>query len=197
MTPWDMAPASPTTSALKLTKLRFAASQLLAQQSFPGVNRGNPIQLSLDMNCPPRHCLHCYHPDKPSMSVGHASSGCPHKDSMCTICHKVDHLTSACAWTAQSAFTAPEPRSLIPVNERLSSQKQPRRDRNRPSKRGRLGGGGPARMQGAATTSAAPPPPRSAAAVAASVATALSPPRKQTVNRIVMEDGSVTFQLRK
>ena len=28
---------------------RFAASQLLAYQSFPGINRGNPIQLSLDM----------------------------------------------------------------------------------------------------------------------------------------------------
>jgi hypothetical protein len=41
---------------------RYAASRLLAQQAFAGVNRGNPIQLSLDMSCPPRHCLHCYHP---------------------------------------------------------------------------------------------------------------------------------------
>ena len=150
---------------------RFEASRLLARQTFPGVNRGSPIQLSLDLGCPPRNCLHCYHPDKPSRSTGHTASECPYKDSMCTICHQEDHLTSACSWQNQSTFKAPAPSSYIPVQDRISARHHPGRERQRPSKRGRRGTSGSLRGDQGASSAAAPRSatvPRSAAAVAAS-----------------------------
>ena len=178
---------------------RFEASRLLARQTFPGVNRGSPIQLSLDLGCPPRNCLHCYHPDKPSRSTGHTASECPHKDSMCTICHQEDHLTSACAWQNQTTFKAPAPSSYIPVNDRISARHHPGRERQRPPKRGRRGTSGSSRGDQGAPAAAAPRSamPRPAAAVAADVASALTPPRATAVNRTVQADGSITFQLRK
>ena len=58
-------------------ELRFHACQLLAHQSFAGINQGNPLQASLDVGCPSRNCFHCYHPDNPSLSKGHTQASAP------------------------------------------------------------------------------------------------------------------------
>ena len=90
-------------------ELRFHACQLLAHQTFAGINQNNPLQVSLDVGCPSRNCFHCYHPDNPSLSKGHISSECPNAGGMCTLCHLDDHLTSACSWSKRSAFQPPPP----------------------------------------------------------------------------------------
>ena len=111
---------------------------LLGGKRFPRLNNGQPIQLSLDVGCPNRHCFHCYHRDHPSFSKGHLSRDCLNTHKLCLVCHLLDHLTSACPWVEeQGTVNLRPPRSTIPV-EQLSQPLEPARaERRRPSKRHR------------------------------------------------------------
>ena len=182
--------------------LRFRACQFLAYQTFPGINQSNPLQVSLDVGCPTRHCFHCYHPDNPSLSRGHTSSDCPNAGGMCTICHLLDHLTSACSWSKRSAFKPPPPRSTIPVQDRIGRTPQPRHERNRAgkrdsrtpnpetNKRGRRHPGHLGRVPAAHFAHPPQPPqPHQAAAPAT--------PPKSRVLRSKQADGSITLSLQK
>ena len=182
--------------------LRFRACQFLAHQTFPGINQSNPLQVSLDVGCPTRHCFHCYHPDNPSLSRGHTSSDCPNAGGMCTICHLLDHLTSACSWSKRSAFKPPPPRSTIPVQDRIGRTPQPRHERNRAgkrdsrtpnpetNKRGRRHPGQLGRVPAAHFAHPPQPPqPHQAAAPAT--------PPKSRVLRSKQADGSITLSLQK
>ena len=182
--------------------LRFRACQFLAYETFPGINQSNPLQVSLDVGCPTRHCFHCYHPDNPSLSRGHTSSDCPNAGGMCTICHLLDHLTSACSWSKRSAFKPPPPRSTIPVQDRIGRTPQPRHERNRAgkrdprtpnpetNKRGRRHPGHLGRVPAAHFAHPPKPPqPHQAAAPAT--------PPKSRVLRSRQADGSITLSLQK
>ena len=118
---------------------RLKTSLLLGGKRLPGLNNNQPIQVSLDVGCPARRCFHCYHPDHPSFSVGHLARECHNTHKLCTVCHQLDHLTSACPWIeAQVTLNLPPPRSTIPVEQRLSQPLEPaREERRRPYKRNR------------------------------------------------------------
>ena len=95
--------------------------------------------MSLDVGCPPRRCFHCYHPDHPAFSRGHTSRDCPNTNKLCLVCHLLDHLTTACPWIEeQVAVQLPPPRSIIPIEDRLSQPLEPARsERHRHLKRHR------------------------------------------------------------
>ena len=83
--------------------MRTSASILLSRRAHPGINGGKPLEVSYVWDVPKLTCPICYHPDHPEgfsrnhpKERGARKAKCPNKESVCSLCHKNDHLIAEC-----------------------------------------------------------------------------------------------------
>jgi hypothetical protein len=83
--------------------MRTSASILLSRRAHPGINGGKPLEVSYVWDVPKLTCPICYHPDHPvgfsrnhPKERGSRKAKCPNKESVCSLCHKNDHLIAEC-----------------------------------------------------------------------------------------------------
>ena len=84
---------------------QMSAAMLLSRRKHHGINRGQPITLSLVWDVPTGHCHICYHPDNPqgysrghSKPTGQRYAVCPNTEDVCFLCHRQGHSIAECGY---------------------------------------------------------------------------------------------------
>jgi hypothetical protein len=82
--------------------MRPRASILLSRRMHSGINGGKPLEVSYVWDIHKQECQKCYHPDHPAgfsrhpKERGARKAKCPNQETVCSLCHKNDHLIAGC-----------------------------------------------------------------------------------------------------